>query len=109
MRQQGVSIECGSEVSSIERLSAAWRVASRDKVFEGRLLINAAGAWADTVAELAGLAPLGLVPHRRSAAIVEFETPPGDHLAMLGNHAQTWYVKPEGEWWLVSLAAPSED
>ena len=33
-------------------------------------LIDAAGAWADTVAAMAGALPLGIQPMRRSAAIL---------------------------------------
>src|SRR5699024_12323467 len=39
------------------------------------VVVNAAGAWADPVAELFGIAPLGLVPLRRTAEVLETDTP----------------------------------
>lgn len=49
--------------------------------FTAPVLINAAGAWADAVAALAGVAPLGLLPKRRTIIVVD---PPQ------GAHAETW-------------------
>ena len=43
--------------------------------FRAPLLLNAAGAWVDQVAALAGVAPLGIMPKRRSAFV--FDPPPG--------------------------------
>ena len=46
-----------------------WRVQTgAGAAYEADILVNAAGAWADPVAEMAGLAPLGIQPYRRSMA-----------------------------------------
>ena len=47
-------------------------------VLSAPLLVNAAGSWADAVAKLAGVAPLGLEPKRRT--IITFDAPPGTEL-----------------------------
>jgi D-arginine dehydrogenase len=60
------------------------------------VLINAAGAWADAVAAMAGVNPIGLVPKRRSALI--FEPTPGFNCAawpMAIGIDESWYIKPD--------------
>ena len=60
------------------------------------MLVNAAGAWCDAIAALAGVAPIGLVPKRRS--IFTF-APPVDtdttHWPLFGSVDERWYVKPD--------------
>ncbi len=59
------------------------------------VLVNAAGAWADTVAACAGLAPLGLQPCRRSA--FTFDAPGHDHRRwpLVVDIGEAWYLKPD--------------
>ena len=69
------------------------------------LLVNAAGAWADTVAQLAGVDPLGLTPLRRSAAILP--APEGHDVTgwpAVCSMSETWYAKPEAGKLMVSPA-----
>jgi D-arginine dehydrogenase len=47
-------------------------------VFSAPIIVNAAGSWADRVALLAGVQPLGLEPKRRT--IITFDAPPGTNL-----------------------------
>jgi D-arginine dehydrogenase len=60
------------------------------------VVVNAAGAWCDVVARLAGVAPIGLVPKRRSAFV--FAPPTGVSVAswpaFIGVD-ESWYVKPD--------------
>jgi D-arginine dehydrogenase len=68
-------------------------------------VVNAAGAWADHVAALAGVAPLGLIPHRRTAFIFD---PPETHAVagwpMVADAAEQYYFKPDAARLLGSLA-----
>jgi len=67
--------------------------------------VNAAGAWADQVSALAGLAPLGLVPKRRSAAILP--APEGRDVSawpLFGSVSERWYARPMGGKLMVSPA-----
>lgn len=68
-------------------------------------IVNAAGAWADSVAELAGLSPLGLVPHRRSAALLP-ASPKWDvrQWPLIISADETWYARPMGSNLMVSPA-----
>jgi D-arginine dehydrogenase len=65
----------GADVLSIAPASNGWIVTTSQGRHHGSILINAAGAWADHIGALAGAAPIGLRPLRRTAAIVA--PPPG--------------------------------
>lgn len=82
LRQSGGTLVTGARIAGIARDGGAWRVTSETgDTWSAPILINAAGAWADHVAVLAGVAPLGLVPKRRT--IITFDAPPGTDLAHL--------------------------
>ena len=64
--------------------------------YEAPVLLNAAGAWADTVATLAGVRGIGLQPRRRSA--FTFAAPPDmntAHLPLTIGIEEDWYIKPD--------------
>ncbi|UNK81171.1 FAD-binding oxidoreductase [Sphingopyxis granuli] len=73
-REGGRSI-AGARVVAIARDGAAWvaTTAAGDR-FAASVLVNAAGAWCDGIARLAGVAPLGLRPLRRT--IIVLDAPP---------------------------------
>ncbi len=75
-QRRGIRIECDAEVQSVERVDAGgWHVRTRRGAsFTARVLVNAAGAWGDEIAALAGVAPIGLQPKRRTAIL--FPAPP---------------------------------
>ncbi len=54
----------------IERRGTGWRVSTADETFDAEIIVNAAGAWGDGVAAMAGIAPIGLEPMRRTAFTV---------------------------------------
>ena len=85
-------------VRTLKRGPGSWiiRCDSRRNV-AARILVNAAGAWADQVAFSAGAAPMGLVPRRRSA--VAFDPPTGVTVVgipMVVDADERFYLKPEG-------------
>jgi D-arginine dehydrogenase len=94
----------------IWREGGAWHAEGSDgTVFAAPVLVNAAGAWGDAVARLAGVAPIGLEPKRRTACIVD----PGPHdcagWPLLGDVAHTWYVRPEARRKLMVSPADETD
>ncbi|MFZ9134058.1 MAG: NAD(P)/FAD-dependent oxidoreductase [Gemmobacter sp.] len=98
-------IVTGARVDHITRGGAGWVVSAGEQSFEGRVLVNAAGAWADQVAAMAGIAPIGIVPHRRSMA--RMPAPGGHDLRlwpMLMGSGESWYAKPDAGKWIVSPA-----
>src|SRR3546814_6180125 len=65
LRRHGGRLITSARATQITRSNGVWRVATPHGDFEAPVIVNAAGAWADTTAKLAGLAPLGLQPLRR--------------------------------------------
>ena len=74
LRAAGGRVQTDAEATALSRERNAWRVTTAAGEFRGRIAVNAAGAWADEVARLAGAAPVGLVPKRRTAIL--FAPPP---------------------------------
>lgn len=90
---------------TIIRAGGVWRVETPAGTFEAPILINAAGAWADTVAKMAGAAAVGLTPCRRTAAILP--APAGYEIEdwpLVASASERWYAKPEAGTLLVSPA-----
>ena len=63
VRGAGGEVRTGQRIEAIERRDGAWVV---DGSASAPVLVNAAGAWADRIAALAGVKPLGLQPRRRT-------------------------------------------
>ena len=79
LRSRGGELATGQRAAAIESHSGTWRVTSEaGETWTAPILVNAAGAWADEVARLAGVRPLGLEPRRRT--IITFDAPPGTEL-----------------------------
>ena len=96
LRQAGGTLVNHAEVTALTRTDDTWRVDTSAGTFEAPVVVNAAGAWADPIARLAGVRPLGLQPHRRSA--FTFAPPPGAHIQawpMAIGVAEDWYLKPD--------------
>ena len=96
LRRQGGQLVCDAEVTHIERHGAEWIVMAGGREHRAALLVNAAGAWCDEIARLAGVAPIGLQPKRRSA--FTFAPPPGMDVtrwpSVVGAD-ESWYIKPD--------------
>jgi len=105
-RANGTEIKTRSAVSAIARTPQGWAVTTAGGVtHEARQLANAAGAWADQIAVLAGVAPIGLQPKRRSMA--RLPAPGGNDVTswpMIMGAGETWYAKPDAGKLLVSPA-----
>lgn len=111
-RAHGAQLVLDAPASAIERTGGMWRVVAGAHGFQAPLLVDAAGAWADHVAELAGVAPIGIQPMRRTACIVDGppQQSPGRPLAewpLLGDVAGTWYCRPEARTKL--LVSPADE
>lgn len=101
----GARIVTNAEVASAGRENGRWRIDTPAGTIRARVLVNAAGAWADRVAEACGVAPLGLVPMRRSMAVLP--APQGFDMhgwPLVADAADTWYFKPDAGRLLVSPA-----
>lgn len=101
-RGHGGVLECNARVTTTERRDGLWRIATaRGERFEARTIVNAAGAWADEVARMAGAKPAGIVPYRRTVAQVRIDPPVPDDLPLVLDIRGRFYFKPEsGRLWL---------
>jgi D-arginine dehydrogenase len=96
LRARGGQLHLEVAISAIGRSAHGWEVEAGDVRYRAPLLLDAAGAWADQVARLAGVAPLGLQPKRRSAFV--FEPPAGLDVSrwpFLCDIGETFYFKPD--------------
>jgi D-arginine dehydrogenase len=79
LRGRGGELLTGQHAEKIERKDGAWHVVSnKGERWSAPILVNAAGAWGDIIAKLAGVRPLGLEPKRRT--IITFDAPSGTRL-----------------------------
>lgn len=100
--QAGVCLWSSARLESAERADGAWRLGLADGRSAGcRILVNAAGAWADDVARIAGVAPIGIAPYRRTVAQLRTDPPAAADLPLVLDIAGKFYFKPEaGRLWL---------
>jgi D-arginine dehydrogenase len=104
-RRAGAQIVLGAVDTTIERRMGLWHVASRAGDFTAPVLINAAGAWADAVAQRAGAPRVGLQPLRRTALVLP--TPEGHDARawpLTVDVDETVYFKPDAGQLLLSPA-----
>lgn len=96
VRNAGGLVRCGADVAAMKYSEGRWRVQAGGETYEAPVVVNAAGAWCDVIAALAGAKPAGLVPMRRSAFI--FAPPEGmdtTHWPMFIGVDESYYVKPD--------------
>ena len=102
MQRSGAKLQLRSGVRSARNDGDCWIITCVDgKVIRAKTLLNAAGAWADNVAQMAGAEPLGITPLRRTVAQLRLATPPPGDLALVLDIMGGFYFKPEnGRLWL---------
>lgn len=110
-RQNGTDMRTSCELLSAHRSSDVWRLVTSQGEFSASIIVNASGAWADSVATLIVAKPIGLVPHRRT--VITVEVPPELDISAVpevNEVDEAWYFKPDAGRLLVSPAdtTPSE-
>jgi D-arginine dehydrogenase len=104
-RAHGTTVHTSQEAAVIARDGAAWRVSGPGYDLRADIVVNAAGAWADEISRRAGIAPLDLIPHRRTAFIFD---PPENavvaHWPMVTDAEGQFYFKPDAGRLLGSLS-----
>ena len=107
LKGRGGRLATNAEVRAIERRPQGWRLATAAGEIDVSVIVNAAGAWADEVAALAGPKRLGLTPKRRT--VLTFDPPAGVSLQgwpMAIDAEETFYFRPEAG---RILASPADE
>jgi D-arginine dehydrogenase len=111
-RVNGGVTRLGAEVIALERDGNGWTAQlAGGEAISARVVVDAAGAWADQVAAMAGVRPIGLTPLKRTAVLLD--EPPGISARAwpaVIDAGEQFYFKPESGRILASLAdeQPSE-
>ncbi len=111
LRAHGSRLFTRAEVLALEYAAGNWRVHTSAGDFTARIVVNAAGAWADRIAAMAGATPIGIRPLRRTAAMVD--APAGARMTewpLTIDIDEQFYFKPDAGRILLSAAdeTPSE-
>jgi len=96
LRTNGGRLITEAEVKSLGHENGTWRAETAAGPFEAPVVINAAGAWCDVIGKMAGVAPVGLVPKRRTAFI--FDAPEGSNpeaWPLFADVDEEFYIKPD--------------
>ena len=101
-KRAGAELRLSARLEAAEREGDGWRLSlSRAGEARARILVNAAGAWADEIAGLAGARPLGIAPLRRTIVQLRTDPPPPADLPLVLDINSQFYFKPEhGRLWL---------
>jgi D-arginine dehydrogenase len=101
-RRNGAKLVANAEVAGLRRDGLGWIVETAGGSFRTGAVVNAAGAWADRVAALAGAAPVGLQPYRRTLSQLRVDPPAASDLPLVMDSLERFYFKPEagGRLWL---------
>lgn len=113
VRRSGGRILVDAPVQRIERRDGGWSVTAGRHSIACGIIVDAAGAWAERVAALAGAGPPGLTPMRRTAATIGLPPELASLLPALPAVIpvdESFYFKPDAGALMVSLSeeTPSE-
>jgi D-arginine dehydrogenase len=96
-RAHGARLVCDAELTALRHDGSHWHAQAAGTVWRAPVVLNAAGAWADIVGQLAGAQPIGLQACRRSAML--FDGPAGmdcsDWPMVYSATEEGWYIKPD--------------
>ncbi|TCH96114.1 FAD-binding oxidoreductase [Roseococcus sp. SYP-B2431] len=110
IRANGGVLALRNRVGRIWREKGAWHAeGAGGEVYAAPVIVNAAGAWGDVVATIAGVTAIGLQPKRRTALIID----PGEYdtadWPMVVDVNHSWYVRPEARRKLMVSPADETD
>ncbi|MEM7780136.1 MAG: FAD-dependent oxidoreductase [Pseudomonadota bacterium] len=102
LKAWGASLVCRARIAHFEREPGGWRIGSEGgETWRAREIVNAAGAWADVIAERAGAQPLGIAPLRRTVAQLRVTQEVPDDLPLVLDISGEFYFKPDsGRLWV---------
>ena len=102
VRRNGGALLNNADVFSLQRHAGEWTVSTAAAQLRAPIVVNAAGAWADAVAQLANVCPLGLQPLRRTALTVEINAANLQEWPLTIAVDESYYFKPDAGCLLLS-------
>lgn len=104
-KTRGGALMTNAPVQALTRENGGWTVRTKGGTLRAPLIVNAAGAWAEEVGQLAGAEIIGLVPKRRTAMVVAEPEGFTRHDAPITIDVQEqFYLKPDAGRLLISPA-----
>lgn len=107
LKRRGGVCATASPVLSVSHSAGHWTVTTPSDSYTAPILVDAAGAWADVVAGMAGVAQIGLQPLRRTAILLDVPAET-DRWPLVVEADIGFYFKPDAGRLLVSPADESE-
>jgi len=104
LRARGGTARPNAEVTRIDEVAGGWRIEAGGALIEASIIVDAAGAWADEIAALAGIARLGLTPLLRTAVRVSAGSWRVADWPCVIDAAERWYFRPDAQAILLSPA-----
>ena len=101
-KRNGVILQCNALLRKAMWQKGCWHIAAGSLDCTADIIVNAGGAWADDVAKLAGVKPIGIQPYRRTIAQLAVDPfVPADLPLVIGLDG-SFYFKPDtgGKLWL---------
>lgn len=101
-RKKGVHFLCNAALAGARYAHGRWSINAGGSRYTARILVNAAGAWADVVAQMAGVKPIGITPYRRTIMQLVVEPAASPDMPLVVGLDGSFYFKPEpgGRLWL---------
>jgi D-arginine dehydrogenase len=96
-RKSGAQLQCRARVKALSHTAGRWLISLEDgREIAADTLVNSAGAWADYIAGLAGIEPIGITPYRRTVAQLRVDPAPPADMPLCLDISGKFYFKPEG-------------
>lgn len=95
-KRRGTRLVTDAMVTGLHDQGGRWQLDTSAGRFEADIVVNAAGAWGDAVAALAGVPPVGLMPLRRTVAVVDVDPAAPADLPLVIAADASFYFKPDG-------------
>lgn len=101
-RRLGCEIQCRAPVRALAFVDGYWSIETAAGQFEAEIVVNAAGAWADSIAELASIRRLDIQPYRRTVVQIEIAPAAPADLPLVVGLDGSFYFKPDagGRLWV---------
>jgi D-arginine dehydrogenase len=105
LKRRGGELRCRQRVTALNHHKGTWSLQLENESIDAAIIVNAAGAWAASLGELAGLEGFGLIPRKRTALLI---SPPADldigDWPLVVDIDEEFYFKPDAGQLLISPA-----